>query len=66
MGNEALDDKVDGDLYVMEEDVDEDEAAAAFDCSGCTSATSGARYLTFEFVEEVAVTLLEGNLVSSC
>lgn len=47
VGNEAVDDNVEGDLYVV-------EAAAAvatviLDCSGCTSATRGARYLKFEF-----------------
>lgn len=51
VGKDALDDNVEGDLYV-------DEPITVFttpDCSGCTSATRGARYFTFEFVELAAV-----------
>lgn len=44
VGREALEDKADGDLYVTA------AFANVFDCSGCTSATNGAKYFTFELV----------------
>lgn len=47
VGKDALDDSVEGDLYVDEPIT----VLTTLDCSGCTSATSGARYLTLELVE---------------